>query len=78
MDTKAVKRYMQAEVYEEQGYRGPYIDPTCLDVNTTALAEAAAYEFELYGPAPDFEIPEEVFELAMVVGEHVEAEIKPD
>ena len=52
---------------------GQYIDG-CLEVNCTELAEAACQEFDLFGPAPHYDAPEELFELAAAAGEWWEAQ----
>lgn len=42
-------------------------DDGCGGIEMTTLAEAAALVLNLYGPAPKYEIPEEVFEIAYEV-----------
>jgi len=44
-----------------------HVDLTTGECCETSLAEDAADALDLYGPAPDFEIPEWVFELAFEV-----------
>jgi hypothetical protein len=56
-----VSRWMWIHVDE-------HVDATCNVVNGTALAEAAADEFDAYYDHVDFDIPEWVFELAEVIG----------
>ncbi len=46
-----------------------YVDRMTGEVNETGLAEGAAQEFDIYGPPPDYEIPEELFDLSFNVGE---------
>lgn len=41
----------------------------CGEINTTALAENAADVFDLYEDKVDYEIKDEVFDLAFVVAE---------
>lgn len=54
---------------------GDYIDE-CLEVNCTELAESACQEFDLFGPAPHYDAPEELFELAAAAGEWWETEMR--
>lgn len=48
-------------------HTGDFVDPTCNVLNSTALAEAAASDFDEYGPAPDYEIPEWIWETAAAI-----------
>ena len=57
-----VKQYMR-EVIEE------FRDPLTEEINTTFLAEDTCNFFDAYGPAPDFDIPEEYFDWALEVDE---------
>ncbi|WP_394845145.1 hypothetical protein LZC95_49985 [Pendulispora brunnea] len=69
IDTTAVRSVMQGLVRD-------CVDWRCLEVNYTLLAENAAAELELYEDDPDESIPEEVFELALEVGEAFERELR--
>jgi hypothetical protein len=57
IDTKNVKKWMKKN-------KNQFID-SCNEVNLTALAEAAAEEFNLYIVDMDYMIPDEVFDLAV-------------
>lgn len=63
MNAKKIRAWMI-----QQLQLGWHID-ACLDVNCTELAEAACQEFDLYGPPPCYDAPEELFDLAVVVSE---------
>lgn len=56
--TAKVKKFMAAN-------RKNHIDSDTGECNTTALAEEAAVEFDLYENKVDWKIPEEVFEIAL-------------
>lgn len=58
---------------KSQLQQGFAIDPKTDEVNLTGLGEAACLNFDLYGPAPDYEIPEILFEIAVEVAEWWEA-----
>jgi len=57
MNEVAVKAYMR-EVYDE------HVAPLTGEGNATLLAEDAAQVLDLYGPAPEYDIPDVVFEWA--------------
>ena len=59
---RTVKEYMRSVLKE-------YTSPWTGEVNTTLLAEDACNEFNGYGPAPEYDIPEEYFEWAFEVDE---------
>lgn len=44
-----------------------HVDPKTGELRLTSLAEDTCDEFDLYGPAPEFDIPERLFELAFDV-----------
>ena len=52
-----IRNYMNTEAKE-------HVDLDTAELNCTTLAEDAAKHFDLYGPAPNYDIPEVVFELA--------------
>jgi hypothetical protein len=52
-------------------WAGEYLDD-CGEVNMTELAESACDEFNGQGPAPNYDTPEEFFELAFRVAEWFE------
>lgn len=70
MDTAKITRWMKqnATAYND-GYGS---------INMTELAEAAADAFNLHGPAPRYDIPEKVFEIAFDVSEWYEASYGKD
>lgn len=61
-DKVKTKRWMEQHVKD-------HVDRQTDEVNTTSLAEEAATEFDLYEDSKDYKIPEEVFDLAVDVGE---------
>ena len=70
MNTAKITRWMKqnATAYSD-GFSG---------INMTEIAEAAAGALDLYGPAPQYDIPEEVFEIAYDVSEWYEANCGTD
>ncbi len=60
-DKSKVKRWMQQHVRD-------HVDRQTDEVNNTSLAEEAASEFNIYEDNRDYEIPEEVFDLSLEVG----------
>ena len=58
----AIKLYMRQEMRE-------HVDLDTGEVNTTALAEDACQHFDAYGPAPDYDIPEDLFDWALEIAE---------
>jgi len=61
-DKAKTKRWMQQNVHE-------HVDRKTDEVNTTSLAEEAASEFNIYEDKRDYKIPDEVYDLAVDVGE---------
>lgn len=61
-DKGKTKRWMEQHVKD-------HVDRQTDEVNTTSLAEEAATEFDIYEDRKDYKIPEEVFDLAVDVGE---------
>lgn len=64
MDTESIKKHMVKLLSE-----GQCIDKRTGEVNYTELAETTADHLDLYVDDVDFEIPEEVFDLAVEAGE---------
>jgi len=62
MDKKKVEAWMRLQLQ-----LGEHIDG--LEVNCTELAEAACQEFDLYGPPPRYDAPEELFDLAIEISD---------
>ena len=59
-DKTKTKRWMEQNVKD-------YVDRKTDEVDATGLAEAAANEFNIYENQQDYDIPEEVFDLAVDV-----------
>jgi hypothetical protein len=56
--TESAKCWMRQHV-------ASHVDRVTGEVNHTALAEECACALDLYGPGPDYPIPEWVFEIAL-------------
>lgn len=61
-DKPKVKRWMTDHAHDHE-------DKKTGEVNTTSLAEEAANEFDIYEDKRDYKIPDDVFDLAVDVGE---------
>lgn len=68
-DKGKVKRWMQEHVRDHE-------DRKTGEVNTTSLAEEAANVFDIYEDKRDYKIPDEVFDLAVDVGDAYEKKHK--
>jgi hypothetical protein len=68
-DKAKTKRWMEREVVH-------HIDRKTDEVNNTSLAEAAAHEFDIYEDSKDYNIPEDLFDLSLSVGESWEKKNK--
>ena len=63
METQATVQKYMVEIIQE------HTDPVTGEVCPTRLAEDACLFFDDYGPAPDYDIPEEYFEWAFQISE---------
>lgn len=68
-NARKVRAYMQREATE-------HVDWDTNECSATGLAEDAAEEFNLWGPAPEYEIPEWVLKIALEVATTEEVEIQ--
>ena len=66
-----IKAYMESQAR----FCAPYVTG---EINTTALAELAARHYGLYGLAPEYEVPKELYDWAQEVAERLNVEIEAD
>ena len=74
---KTATWFVKTRAYMHQEVRR-HVDPYTNEVNATALAEAAASLFDLYGPEPDYDIPDWVYECARGIADMHEAKLARD